>query len=84
MKWSGTQIWEFVVQICIPVFTILGFLLVSLKMPAYGVIASLAAQPFWLYSSYRSWKDARQIGMFVNSILATMIFIYGVVNYWFL
>lgn len=84
MKWSGRQIWEVTVQICIPFFTILGFLLVSLKMPEYGVISSLASQPFWLYSTYRSWKESNQVGVFINSILASMIFAYGVINYWLL
>ncbi|MDB5238213.1 MAG: hypothetical protein JWM46_483 [Candidatus Kaiserbacteria bacterium] len=84
MESKAQRIWEVVVQICIPFFTILGFLLVSLKQPGYGVISSLASQPFWLYSSYRSWKKADQLGMFINSILATIIFTFGVINYWFI
>ncbi len=73
-----------VVQVCLPLFTVLGFALVSFKMPAYGVAVSLFAQIFWLYSSYKSWKTAGQLGIFINTIILTMVFAYGVVNYWFL
>lgn len=84
MESRGLKIWEVAVQVCIPTLTLLGFLLVSMEMPAYGVVVSLSAQPFWLYSAYRSWKDAKQVGIFVNSVMATVIFAYGVLNYWFI
>jgi len=65
-----------------PGFTTLGFLLVALKLPQYGVIAGLISEIFWLYASWRAWKEADQIGIFINTILATIIFAYGVLNYW--
>ncbi len=80
----GRTVWDMVVQVCLPLFTVLGFALVSFKMPAYGVAVSLFAQIFWLYSSYKSWKTAGQLGIFINTIILTMVFAYGVVNYWFL
>ncbi len=80
----GRTVWDMVVQVCLPLFTVLGFVLVSIKMPAYGVAVSLFAQIFWLYSSYKSWKTAGQLGIFINTIILTMVFAYGVVNYWFL
>src|SRR5262249_20631569 len=64
------------------VCTGLGFLLTSLKLPHYGVIANLVGQVFWLYSSYRAWREADQIGIFISTICITLILAYGVTNYW--
>ncbi len=63
-------------------FTMLGFLLTSLKLPEYGVIANLISEVFWLYSTYKAWRDADQIGMFINTLIVTAILIFGVINYW--
>jgi hypothetical protein len=46
------------------------------------VIANLVGQVFWLYSSYRAWRDADQIGIFISTICITIILVYGVTNYW--
>ena len=70
-------------QVCLVVCTGLGFLLTSLKLPHYGVIANLVGQVFWLYSSYRAWREADQIGIFISTVVITLILIYGVTNYWF-
>ena len=71
-----------VMQIGLVVCTGLGFLLTSLKLPHYGVIANLIGQVFWLYSSYRAWREADQIGIFILTICITLILLYGVANYW--
>ena len=71
-------------QIGLIMFTTTGFLLVSMKLPQYGSIISLIAQIFWLYASYKAWKEAGQIGIFINTIALTVIFGYGVLNYWVL
>jgi len=63
-------------------FTMLGFLLTSLKLPQYGVIANLVSEVFWLYSTYKAWKEADQLGMFINTLIVTAILIFGVINYW--
>jgi hypothetical protein len=63
-------------------FTMLGFLLTSLKLPEYGVVANLISEVFWLYSTYKAWKEADQIGMFINTLIVTAILIFGVINYW--
>ena len=60
----------------------LGFLLTSLKLPHYGVIANLVGQVFWLNSSYWAWREADQIGIFISTICITIILVYGVTNYW--
>jgi len=69
-------------QIGLVVCTGLGFLLTSLKLPHYGVIANLIGPVFWVYSSYRAWREADQIGIFISTVVITVILIYGVTNYW--
>jgi len=76
--------WNKISQIGLPVFTILGFLLTALKMPQYGLISSLISQMFWLPSSYRAWKHAGQIGIFITTLVITTIVVSGVINYWIL
>lgn len=71
-------------QVGLIVFTILGFLLTSLKYPEYGLIANLISQIFWLYSSYKAWKKAKQVGIFITTVFITIILLYGVLNYWIL
>lgn len=78
------EIFDRLTQICLPTFTILGFAFTSLKKPELGLIFNLAAQVFWLYSSYQAWKKADQVGIFVTTLAITAILIYGVINYWFL
>lgn len=65
-------------------FTALGFLLTSLKLPQYGLIFNLISQIFWVYSSYKAWKNADQIGIFITTVFITLIVASGVINYWLL
>lgn len=71
-------------QIGLILFTILGFLLTSFKLPAYGLVFNLISQIFWIYSSYKAWKNADQIGIFINTMLVTAILLFGIINYWIL
>jgi len=64
-------------------FTMLGFLLTSLKLPQWGLVSNLISEIFWLYSSWRAWKEAKQFGIFITTIFVTMVLIFGVANYWF-
>lgn len=73
-----------ITQICLPVFTVGGFLLTALKLPQYGLIFALISQVFWLYSSYKAWREANQIGIFITTIFIVITIIYGLVNYWLL
>jgi hypothetical protein len=50
-----------IVQVGLVGFTALGFLLTSLELPKYGLAANLTSQIFWLYSSYKAWREANQI-----------------------
>ncbi len=63
-------------------FTGLGFLLTSLKLPQYGVVANLISQIFWLYSAYKAWRHADQVGILIATICITLILVGGVANYW--
>lgn len=72
------------VQICIVAFTLLAFLLTALKLPEWGLVSNFIAQPFWLYSSYKSWKNANQIGSFITTIIALIFITFGILNYWLL
>src|SRR3989338_7843252 len=47
-----------IAQVGLVSFTILGFLLTSLKLPQYGLISALISEIFWLYSFYKAWKNA--------------------------
>ncbi|NRH21235.1 hypothetical protein HOO68_04280 [Candidatus Gracilibacteria bacterium] len=73
-----------IIQIGLVFFSVGGLLLISMKLPEYGLIMNLISQMFWLHSSYKAWKEANQIGLFINTVLFTIITIYGIVNYWFL
>ena len=68
-------------QVMLPLLTLSGFSLTSLKYPGYGLIFNLSAQIFWLYSGWKAWKNAGQIGLFITSTALTVILVYGVLNY---
>lgn len=71
-------------QIFLPICTVSGFLLVSLKKPEFGLIIILISQVFWFHTSYRAWKDAGQIGLMITTVIMACIAVYGVMNYWIL
>jgi hypothetical protein len=73
-----------IMQVGLVGFTALGFLLVALKLPQYGLLASFTSQIFWTYSSYRAWHEANQIGTFIATILIALIVLGGIINYWVL
>jgi hypothetical protein len=72
-----------IVQFAIPILTVGGQITLSFKYPQYALILNLIAQPFWLYSTWKSYKQVGQIGIFVNTVFMTLVIIMGVVNYWF-
>jgi hypothetical protein len=73
---------NFVTQVAIPVFTISGQIAVAMKFPAWGLLLALISQPFWLYSTWKAYKNAGQIGVFVNTVIFSVVTIFGVLNYW--
>ncbi len=70
------------VQVCLTFFTVLGFALTAFKLPQYGLIAALVSQIFWLYSSYKAWREANQIGIFITTIFIIITIVWGLLNYW--
>ena len=71
-------------QFALPGLTIGGQLAIALKFPAFGLILSLSAQPFWLYSGWKSHNKAGQTGILITSVIMTLVTAFGVINYWFL
>ncbi|MFH1895956.1 MAG: hypothetical protein ABH814_00580 [bacterium] len=57
---------------------------IALKYPQWGLILNICAQPFWIYSGWKAYKKAGQVGLFVTTIIATIVMALGIVNYWFL
>jgi len=81
---SKSSLMDGISQYAIPLFTVGGYALTGLKYPQWGMLISLAAQPFWLYSSHKSYKKAGQSGMFISSVIMTFVILFGVLNYWVL
>ena len=71
-------------QIAIPTLTIGAQISIALKYPQWGLVINLMVQPFWLYSTWKSYKEAGQIGLFVTAVMMTIVIIAGIINYWFL
>ena len=71
-------------QIALPSLTIGAQIATSSKYPQFGLIINLIAQPFWLYSSWKAFKQAGQIGILVTTVIFTIVTMMGIVNYWFL
>lgn len=71
-------------QILIPLFTVLGFLLISMQRADLGLIFNMIAQPFWFYSTWKSYKEAGQYGLLLTTVIMTFILGYGLFNYWVL
>jgi len=78
-----TTLFHKLTQVLLPILTIVGFMLTSFKRPDLGLIFNLLAQIFWLYASWQAWKNAKQVGIFITSLIITLLLIYGVINYWF-
>lgn len=77
------RILDILVQIAIPVFTLVAQALTALKHPEWGLVANLIAQPFWLYSSWKAFREIGQSGMFITTVFFSLITTAGVFNYWF-
>lgn len=71
-------------QLAIPSLTIFSYSLTSLKYPEWGLVVGLLAQPFWIYSSHKAYKEAGQEGLFITAIIMTAVIIAGIINYWFI
>lgn len=81
---KNEKLFNNVAQFALPALTIGGQIATSLKFPEYGLILNLLAQPFWLYSSWKAFKQAGQIGILITTIIFTLITAMGIINYWLL
>ena len=84
MKKKSISLFDKATQVLLPVMTVGGLLLISLKLPAYGLTVTLMSQVFWFYAAWKAWKEAGQIGIFITTIAMTIVTIIGVINYWVL
>lgn len=82
MNAKKSSLFDQITQFALPTFTIMGFLLTSLKMPELGLVFNLISQIFWLYASYIAWKKANQIGILITTLIITVILLFGIANYW--
>ena len=71
-------------QFAVPSLTIGAQVAMALKFPAWGLLINLTAQPFWLYSSWKAYRQAGQIGLFITTLIFTAVTLGGVINYWLL
>jgi hypothetical protein len=78
------KIFNNITQFALPGLTIGAQVATALKFPEFGLIINLAAQPFWLYSSWKAYKQAGQGGILVTSVVFTIVAAFGIINYWFL
>lgn len=69
-------------QIALPVMTIAVQAAIALKLPQWGLVINMLAQPFWIYSAWKSYKQAGQIGLLVTTLVVTVIIGLGIINYW--
>jgi len=81
---NNERLFNLLTQFALPVLTISAQIAIALKFPQYGLVINLIAQPFWLYSSWKSFKQAGQIGIFLTTIIFTIITALGIINYWIL
>lgn len=81
---SRKTIFDNFTQYALPTLTIGGQIATSLKFPEWGLIICLLSQPFWLYSSWKAYKQAGQIGILITSSIFSVVTMMGIVNYWLL
>jgi Flp pilus assembly pilin Flp len=71
------------VQVFLPIFAVVSWLLTSIKHPEYGLLVAFIAQTLWLYVTYYGWKKANQVGGFITTIFEITIIAFGILNYWY-
>lgn len=79
----GSAALDGIVNVCLPFFTLLGYLLVSSQQHLEWALAvHLIAGACWFYSAYRAWKVANQVGIMITAIVAVMIVVGSLTNVW--
>ena len=80
---ENKSLFNTVTQIAIPVLTVGTQIAIALKYPQWGLVINLIAQPFWIYSSWKAYKKAGQVGLLVTTLMVTVVIILGIINYFF-
>ena len=80
---NNKSLFNTITQVAIPVLTVGTQIAIALKYPQWGLVINLIAQPFWIYSAWKSYKKAGQIGLFITTVLVTIVISLGIVNYFF-
>jgi hypothetical protein len=81
---ENKKFFNILAQFAIPSLTIGAQIALAFKFPQWALLISLASQPFWLYSSWKSYKQAGQIGILLTTIIFIIVTLAGLANYWLL
>ena len=84
MSDSNKSLFNTITQIAIPTLTISVQVAIAMKLPQWGLVIKMIAQPFWIYSAWKAYKEAGQIGLLITTILVTVVIGFGLINYWLL
>ena len=79
---NNEKIFNLLTQFAIPILTISTQIAIALKYPQWGLVINMVAQPFWIYSGWKAYKKAGQIGLFITTIIITIVIGLGIINYW--
>jgi len=79
---NNQKLFNQVTQIALPVLTISVQIAIAMKLPQWGLVINLIAQPFWIYSAWKSYKQAGQVGLLITTIIVTIVICLGIINYW--
>lgn len=79
---NNKKLFDVIAQFAIPGLTVSTQIAIALKYPQWGLIINMLAQPFWIYSGWKAYKQAGQVGLFVTTIIITIVIGLGIINYW--
>lgn len=71
-------------QVAVPTLTVAVQVAMAMKLPQWGLVINMIAQPFWIYSAWKAYKGAGQIGLLITTIIVTIVIGLGLINYWLL
>ncbi|PIU36581.1 hypothetical protein CO005_00580 [Candidatus Roizmanbacteria bacterium CG_4_8_14_3_um_filter_34_9] len=81
---KNNHLFNTITQIAIPVLTVGTQIAIALKYPQWGLVINLISQPFWIYSSWKAYKKAGQVGLLITTVLVTVVILLGIINYFFM
>ena len=81
---NNEKLFNSLAQFAIPSLTIGAQIAIALKYPQWGLLVNLMAQPFWLYSSWKAYKQAGQVGILITTVIFIIVTVAGLINYWIL